>query len=310
MFLSTSQSTDISGMAGSMTSGAISDENVMVAEGSFLGAGALSAKFSSTASDRASADGEASIDGVKWLDENTFHEIASENKGMGMAGLRMVGYRIGTFDMSVLNLEMDAKAGGALAARTAAQTTAGGSYSSYALTGYRWNQRDPKIQLYLNPTNMPQGLTADSSRDAISAAANTWDDAVAQNIFADGNTVIIDSTKQVDNPFASGTAAKRDGYNTNSWWSLGSNYLGLTRWWSNGQNVYGYYSITEADTWYASDKQWTTDWNMAVSNGNIIDLQSVATHELGHSRGQYLYIAYMAMEIVSTHLITTKRRMQ
>ncbi len=34
------------------------------------------------------------------------------------------------------------------------------------------------------------------------------------------------------------------------------------------------------------DKSWTTDWSTAVNSGNNkIDLQSVATHELGHSIG-------------------------
>ena len=65
-----------------------------------------------------------------------------------------------------------------------------------------------------------------------------------------------------------------------------ADYLGLNRWWSNGQKVDGYYSISEADTWYNlnTEYQWTTDLATAQSTYKI-DLQSIAVHELGHSIG-------------------------
>ncbi len=149
------------------------------------------------------------------------------------------------------------------------------------MTGYRLNSAAP-VQLYLNPANAPTGMTDASTRDAIAAGANTWDDNVASNIYADGSAVIVDSSKVVDNPLSS--TPKRDGYNVNAWWGLGSNYLGLCRWWTNGVVVDGYYSIIESDVWYSRDKSWTADWNTAVSQGKI-DLQSVAVHELGHGIG-------------------------
>ena len=94
--------------------------------------------------------------------------------------------------------------------------------------------------------------------------------------------MIVDSSRVVDDPYSS--TPKRDGYNVNAWWGLGSSYLGLCRWWTNGVKADGYYSIIESDVWYSRDKSWTADWNVAVSQGKI-DLQSVATHELGHSIG-------------------------
>ena len=286
-----SQSTAMAGEEGYVGTGAFSESNAILAAGSFQGAGILQAQLSVAATERAVAGGEASLDGVAWLNENTFQAVSLESIGMGMAGQRVVGDGVGTFEMSVLNLgpaeqrgqgEPAAKESGQ-AYQTAAQT-AGGSSSSYSLTGYRLNSATP-VQLYLNPANAPSGMTDASTRDAIAAGANTWDDNVAANIFADGSAVIVDSSKVVDNPYPIyPNTPKRDGYNVNAWWGLGSNYLGLCRWWTNGAVKDGYYSIIEADVWYSRDKSWTTDWNTAVSQGKI-DLQSVAVHELGHGIG-------------------------
>jgi len=283
-----SQITAMAGEEGFVGTGAFSDSNSMLAAGSFQGAGTLQAQFSSTATERAVADGDASLDGVTWLDENTFQAVSWTGIGMGMAGQRVLGDGVGTFDMSVLNLEQGGQGEPAVkdsvqADQTAAQT-AGGSYSSYALTGYRLNSATP-VQLYLNPANAPIGMTDDSTRDAIAAGANTWDDNVATNIFADGSTVIVDSSKVVDDPYPIyPSTPKRDGYNVNAWWDLGSNYLGLCRWWTNGVKVGGYYSIIESDVWYSRDNSWTADLSTAESQGKI-DLQSIAVHELGHGIG-------------------------
>jgi hypothetical protein len=277
-----SQSTAMEGLGGKVVSGAMGEENVVVARGSFEGLGILTANLDSATLDRASARGTAALDGVVLLDDNSFKALSSnsENRGMGMEGLRMTEGGLGNFDMSLLNTDLKAESGESYSTQYAA--TAGGSYSSYALTGFRWNQRDPKVQLYLNPTDTPSGLTAESSQNAISAAADTWDDAVSQNIFADGSTVKIDYTKQVANPFSGSMNA--DSFSANGWKNFGNSYLGVSCYWSNGQKVDGYYSLTEADTIYNLDYQWTNDWNTAVNTGKM-DLQSVAVHELGHGIG-------------------------
>ena len=261
----------------------------MLAEGSFSGQSSLAANLASRANERALSRGSVALDDMVILDDGSFEAVSAESKNriMGMAGMKLAedGKGTGSFAMSALNLDLTEEKGAAAAqiSQTAAAAS-GGSYSSYALTGFRLNQKDPKMQLYLNPTDTPSGLTAASTQSAIASAANTWDDAVAQNIFADGTTVIIDSTKVVDNPFPSPGQEVSDGYSVNGWKNLGNGYLGLNRWWSNGQKVDGYYSITEADTWYNIYYPWTTDLATAQST-NKIDLQSVATHELGHGIG-------------------------
>jgi len=280
----TAQSTGMAGLEGSILSGAVGSENVMGATGTFTGAGLLEANLAASISaetGRASASGTADLDGTTLIDSSSFDAVSSQSLGMGLEGLRDVGDGdIGSFDVNVLNLEQQDTADD-LTSQSAALQTAGGSASSYKLTGYKWHQNNPQIQLYLNTNNAPSGITAVNSQAAITAAANTWDDAVAKNIFADGTTVIIDNTKIVDNPLSSIPVS--DGYNVHGWANLGSNYLGMCRWWSNGVVKDGYKSILEADIWYASDKAWTTDLSKAT--GSTFDLQSVAVHELGHTIG-------------------------
>ena len=282
------QSTAMDGLGGRVVSGALGEENVMLAKTGFSGQGTLTANLESIGSESASSSGSAALDDVVILDGGSFKAVSEDSKSrvMGMAGMRLVddGKSIGSFDMSVMNLDRSAAEKGAQQVSQAAAAASGGSYSSYDLTGFRLNTKDPKLQLYLNPTDTPSGLTPASSQSAIAAAANTWDDAVAQNIFADGTPVIIDYTKVVDNPFPAAGQEISDGYSVTGWKNLGNNYLGLNRWWSDGQIVDGYYSISESDIWFSRDFQWTTDLATAQSTGKI-DLQSVAVHELGHTIG-------------------------
>lgn len=279
-----SQSTEMEGQEGEVISGALGEKNVVVATSAFSGQGSLDANLASFASERAISRGSAAIDDVVILDDESVKAVSTDGEDliMGMSGLRIVDGGVGSFDMSVMNLDLTEEKDAAQVSQTAGAAASGGSYSSYKLTGYRLNTKDPKLQLYLNPTDTPTGLTAATSQSAIAAAANSWDDAISQNIFADGTTVKIDSTKVVNEPFSS--TPRSDGYNVNGWKNFGNSYLGLTRCWSNGAKVDGYYSITEADTWYNRDYQWTTDLATAQST-NKIDLQSVAVHELGHVIG-------------------------
>jgi hypothetical protein len=288
--LSASQSTEIAGQEGQVLSGALGEENVLLAEVGFSGMGTLSARLTSRADETAHSEGYAAIDDTVLLNDGSFEAVSREggSRIMGMAGTRLTegaGKSIGSFELQVMNLDREERIQeGAEQAGTAAALSSGGSYSSYALTGYRWNQRNPQLQLYLNPTDTPSGLGTEATRNAIAQAANTWDDAVSENLFADGSTVIVDYTKVVDNPFPLQGQEVADGYSVSGWKSLGDSYLGMQRWWSNGQLLNGYRSIVETDSWYNRDFAWTTDLATAQSTGRI-DLQSVALHELGHGIG-------------------------
>ena len=288
--LSASQSTEIAGEEGRVLSGSMGEENVLIAEVGFSGMGTLSARLTSRADETAHSEGYAAIDDTVLLNDGSFEAVSREggSRIMGIAGTRLTegaGKSIGRFELQVMNLDREADIQDrAEQAGTAAALSSGGSYSSYALTGCRWNERNPQLQLYLNPTDTPSGLSTEASQNAIAQAANTWDDAVGENLFADGSTVIVDYTKVVDNPFPPQGQEVADGYSVSGWKSLGGSYLGMQRWWSNGQLVDGYRSIVETDSWYNRDFAWTTDLATAQSTGRI-DLQSVALHELGHGIG-------------------------
>ncbi|OPY53351.1 MAG: hypothetical protein A4E49_01458 [Methanosaeta sp. PtaU1.Bin112] len=282
------QITEMEGQGGKVISLAVGEENVLLAEGDYYGQGGMKANLASAASERAIASGFASIDDVSVLSSESVDAFSSmqENAMMGVSGMRMLGdaSNIGSFDVSVLNFNLDGEKETTKASGVAnsAMTFSGGSYSSFSLTGYRWNTLDPQIQLYLNPTGMAADLTTTSAAEAISAAANTWDDAVAGNIFADTTAVIVDENKVVDDPFSS--TPTKDSYNVHGWKSFGNSFVALNRWWTDGTKKDGYYRITESDTWYNLDYGWTTSLTTAETTSKI-DLQSVALHELGHCIG-------------------------
>jgi len=147
------------------------------------------------------------------------------------------------------------------------------------LNGRRWNQNNPQIQLYYNSAGQPSNLKGDSVKSSIAAAANTWDDAVSQNLFADTSLVL--DTSATSNP--------NDGSNVHLFGSLPNGILGQTTTKYGGPTVDGYSSIYDSDVVYNTGATWTTDLQTAVNNNHasprIFDLQTASLHELGHTIG-------------------------
>jgi len=274
------QSTSIAGEAGRVFSQASSSAGLMLAEGTFSGRSSLDADLSAGAKDDSKVGGNIVVNGATWLDDAALQTISEENLGMSLQGLQATSdERIGSFSVRAVNMDAFALAQAAQSSdeATSLSSLSGGSSTSYILAKnsagypYRWNEEAPKVQLYLKSDTVPSNLDPVEVKYAISAAANTWDNAVAKNLFADGQTVINDPSKGID---------QRDGFNVNAWKYLSDapNALAYSRTWSGGPIVGGYYSALESDISY------NTRWTWSTSGGDY-DVQSVAVHELGHTIG-------------------------
>jgi predicted Zn-dependent protease len=126
----------------------------------------------------------------------------------------------------------------------------------------------PSIASYvINPTNS-QGLSEDFIKSAISQSAETWDSATSKEIANDNYT--IDTTA---------VYGKRDGKNAIV---FGDNYqdpnvIGVTSVWYNTKTS----AILEFDMSFEEDFK----WGDASQDSSLMDLQNIATHELGHAFG-------------------------
>lgn len=271
--VSTSQDIRIEGAAGSITSSSVSESTHMSVAGDFLGTGSITAELSSGAGTGAAVSGSISVDGAEWMSRSDMDRIRQDGGGLVVQGLRAVDEGIGTFGVAAES--------GALG-DSVATLMQGGSDTSYALVGWRWNTRDPRIQLYIRDDNQlaGEGLTAAQAQAAIAAAANTWDDAVGQNLFADGTTVIISSSVNTDNPW--------DGVNVHAWKDLtdAPSALAYSRTRYGDPMVDGYWSALESDVSYNTRYSWSTSGADGTPySGGPIDVQTVALHELGHTIG-------------------------
>ena len=277
--ISSSQRTDISGEAGSLGSGALSSSGMMLVTGSFDGSGSLNADLNTGTTDQASAHGKVSVNGGTLIDDSTIQSVGKDSVGLSVEGLTAApGGGTGSFSASVVNMNQANSNLGGTGGVAAAQAQTGYALWTYNSIPMKWTTNNPQVQIYLVGSSVPGNLNQENVRSAISTAANTWDNVVGQNLFADGSTVKIDNTKKVV-PANGGKV----GANTQGWRTLSSNEnpngntLAVTYNNFNGPSG-GYYSITESDTAFNKAVSWST-------NGGTYDVQSVSLHELGHTIG-------------------------
>ena len=147
----------------------------------------------------------------------------------------------------------------------------------YKLIGAKW--KNLPVHMEVNPSN--SGLSEEFVLKAIRLAAEEWDDGaysgwggVKPNLFDDNIT--INRTVSYDD--LAWTNDKRDGKNTLLW----GNYptqgaIAVTILWYNVKTK----EILEFDIVFDTDYT----WGNATENANVMDLQNIATHELGHGVG-------------------------
>jgi hypothetical protein len=245
----------------------------------------MSASLRSESKGTVNAVASVSVDGKQWLEDEHLKNVNRNDMVMSLEGLRadQMG-NLGTFNMQAAGMnrvDYDAEFGQKQPASKAKSASKDAflqdgaitstilylnNPSAYLLKGWKWTAPDPQIKLVLKNGAVlaSKGLGADATKNAIAAAADTWDYAVAKNLFADGNALVtLDPGASVDT---------YDNKNVHAWASISGGLAYARTYSSSGVAV-------ESDVVYNSNANWATD---GINN---YDVQAVATHELGHTIG-------------------------
>ncbi|MCX8207384.1 MAG: hypothetical protein N3G75_06090 [Methanothrix sp.] len=273
--VSGSQSTSLEGEIGVVGSISTTGDSAMAVTGDIIGEGKIDADLRSS---EASITGQVSVDGTTWMDSQDMSIVGSNDFGIAVEGLRVAGGGIGAFSVNAAHVSTAEATKSNV--KTNAMTYYQNSPLSYTTTGWRWNKASPLVLYLKADSNLAsEGLNSNAVKDAITNAAETWDEVTSRNLFYDEG-VIIDSNKNADNPY--------DGYSVHAWkyLSLAPSALAYSRTRYGSPKVNGYYTVFESDVSYNTRYSWTTDLTTAVNNnGRIFDVQTVALHELGHTLG-------------------------
>lgn len=134
----------------------------------------------------------------------------------------------------------------------------------YKLMGVKWPDNKLPVSYVINPNN-PQGLTQDLITSEISTSAETWDLATPRSLF---NYLGVDSSAQYGIPNFQNAIAFGN-YPTNG-------VIAVTSVWYNRAK-----QIVEFDMMFDTDFV----WGDVDTTPGVMDLQNIATHELGHAVG-------------------------
>ena len=269
-----SQDAALFGSRGGMTYQADSPENRMVVSSGFEGDGDLTAGISAAAGENAAISGNLNALGVEMLDSESLQALASGEVELSVDGLYFTpNGGLGSFGLSAANTGKETVSSdtSALLIGPVSTGAAGGNANAYALSGYRRNTKNPQLKFVLkNDAYLTgEGLSTSAVKSAIVAAANTWDDASNQNLFADSSLVTLNPS----------IASKYDNINSIIWAPSNSVCLANTRTWYSSNTVGGYKTALD------SDIAFNTKYNWCTSGPVGIDVQSVALHEIGHTLG-------------------------
>ena len=287
------QSTGMAGDTGILTATSSGANNDMIVAGGFSGDSDLQANLVSASAGTAAMAGTATVAGIDAINDDSLNAISSGDLLMSVdgiygimdaGGIPSAGADNGEFSIKAANIDKSSS----IDAATALTGPVGGkgSASSYRLSNWRWNQATPKIQMYVKDDAYltGRGLTATAVQSAVNAAEKSWDDATNTNLFNNGNTAegdtagtgIITTQKKADT---------YDGTNVVAFMPISGSALAYSRTYYSGTKVGGFNSAIESDLVFNSNDKWTTDLATSQKNFYNFDVQSVATHELGHTSG-------------------------
>ena len=127
--------------------------------------------------------------------------------------------------------------------------------TGYSFTGWRWNVAEN----FYNEGGA--GISASTAQSIFSASGNRWDNQDAFNMYGSQGT-------------SSGTVPSANGVNLFDWGDLASNVIASTWTWSSSGIA------SESDARYNTDFGWSSS-----GAAGKMDLENIATHELGHTFG-------------------------
>lgn len=134
----------------------------------------------------------------------------------------------------------------------------------YKLMGVKWTTLP--VSYVINPENL-QGLGEDFITSAVSSSAETWDAATSEELF--NNTYTIDYDVEY------GVQDYRNAIDFGDYQQDG--VIAVTSVWYTRVGK----RIVEFDIRFNTDFA----WGDATNNSSLMDLQNIATHELGHAVG-------------------------
>ncbi|OPX79233.1 MAG: hypothetical protein A4E45_00876 [Methanosaeta sp. PtaB.Bin039] len=292
-----SQETDLSGDGGLFAIKSASPENKIAAAAVFSDDGFLSSTMSGAAQGRSALGGDAQVMGVSCFDQQKASILSSGDLGMSVSGLYLSGDGLQKFGLAAINEERSGRT-----SDTDSEIISGvyGYYddpNAYVISGYRWPV-DPKLQIYLKESSVPANLKT-TAASTIATSANIWDSAAKENLFLDtGFVTTTTSGEALD--YKNVHLWKYDtsdalGYSTTYYTRLKTLKVGTTLW----------KKAVDSDVVYNTRYGWTTIDGAAylirdkdgkvIPESSVLDLQTVATHELGHTLGlgdTYLHKLY------------------
>jgi hypothetical protein len=303
--LSARQETKMSGSSCYLESNSLSSDNAMFVNGIFYKVEDITADLTAASQGKAWTMGDISAYGDNCLDKDTLRLIGSKNMGLsfdssyikdgenadatpiskGSVQTNAVNMDRGVFDsasnanQAQASTELESQTYGGRVGNFWGWLPLGNSYDEGTYgPARRWNQANPSIQLYIltDANYNAEGLNTNSVCTAIQTAANIWDAATYQRLFASTVT-----------PSSSVSRDVQDGKSVHSWENIGA-YNGVYSpghahtWYNTNSQKDGFFQITDSDVDYNTYYNWNTNGN---SGGTNYDVETIAVHELGHTLG-------------------------